>query len=107
MLKVRFLVYLFVLFAPGLIAQQTTATVKGVLTDDSGAVIPAAAIKLAGKSVQKTAQTRADGTYSFLGLAPGQYTVSVTFPGFAPFARTVSVLTGGAVQVAIQLAVTV
>ena len=107
MLKVRFVVCLFVLFAPGLVAQQTTATVKGVLTDDSGAVIPAAVIKLAGNGVQKTAQTQADGTYSFPGLAPGQYTVSVTFPGFAPCARTVSVLTGGAVQVAIQLAVTV
>ena len=33
----------------------------------------------------RTAQTQADGSYSFPGLAPGQYTVQVTVPGFASY----------------------
>jgi hypothetical protein len=106
MSKARLLICLILLFALGLSAQQTGGTIKGVLTDDSGAVIPAATIALAGNGVKKAAQTQADGTYAFPGLAAGQYTVAVTFPGFAPFARMVSVSAGGAVQVAIQLAVT-
>ncbi len=65
-------------------AQTGTGTVRGTMTDDSGAVIPAANVTLTGNGVTKTAQTQADGTYMFQGLAPGQYTVKVAFPGFAP-----------------------
>ncbi|HKE22799.1 MAG TPA: TonB-dependent receptor [Bryobacteraceae bacterium] len=89
----------------GALAQQTTGTLRGVLTDDSGAVIPAASVALSGNGVSKTAQTQADGSYSFPGLAPGQYTVSVTFPGFAAFTKSVAVNAGGTVQVPIQMAV--
>jgi hypothetical protein len=106
MSKVQVLLCLILLFAVGLPAQQTGATIKGVLTDDSGAVIPAATIALTGNGGRKVAQTQADGTYSFPGLAPGQYSVAVSFPGFAPFSRTVSVTGNGTAQVAIQLAVT-
>jgi Carboxypeptidase regulatory-like domain len=106
MQKVRILFCLTLLFALSLAAQQTGGTIKGVLTDDSGAVIPAANVALSGNNAHKVAQTQADGTYSFPGLTPGQYTVSVSFTGFAPFSRTVSLAGAGAVQVAIQLAVT-
>src|SRR5262249_41071265 len=34
---------------------------------------------------------------------PGQYTVGVTFPGFAPFSKQVTVAAGQAVTVAVQL----
>jgi hypothetical protein len=106
MSRARLLTCLILLFALGLSAQQTGGTIKGVLTDDSGAVIPAATVALSGNGIKRAAQTQADGTYSFPGLAPGQYTVAATFPGFAPFSRTVTVSAGGTVQVAVQLAVT-
>lgn len=86
-------------------AQQTTGTVKGILTDDSGAVIPAANVSLAFGGAAKAAQTQADGSYTFSGLAPGQYTVSIVFPGFAPFTRAITVAAGGTVELPIQLAV--
>src|SRR5215469_7949736 len=89
----------------GALAQQTTGRLRVVLTDDSGAVIPAASVALSGNGVSKTAQTQADGSYSFPGLAPGQYTVSVAFPGFAAFTKSVAVNAGGTVQVPIQMAV--
>ena len=64
-------------------AQPGTGILRGTMTDDSGAVIPAAKISLSGKGVAKTAQTQADGSYVFAGLAPGQYTVKAVLPGFA------------------------
>jgi hypothetical protein len=86
-------------------AQQTTGIVKGTLTDDSGAVIPAAAVTLTANGVRKTVQAQADGVYTFVGLPPGDYTVSVSFPGFTPFGKLVTVSAGGTVQLPIQLAI--
>src|SRR5579863_6544556 len=93
---------LIVVSAP---AQQTTGTIRGVLTDDSGAVIPAAAVSLSGTGLQKTAQTQADGSYTFVGLAPGEYTVKAVFPGFGPFEKAVTVNPGSTIQLPIQMAV--
>ena len=57
-------------YSPPLILAQArwpnpTGTVHGVMTDDSGAVIPAANVTLTGNGATKTAQTQADGTYTF------------------------------------------
>src|ERR1035438_8668647 len=68
-----------------------------------GGVIPAANVTLTGKGVTKTAQTQVDGSYVFPGLAPGQYTVKVAFPGFAPINKAVNVTAGGNLVVPIQL----
>ncbi len=84
--------------------QSGTGTVKGTLADESGAIIPAATVTITGSSGARTAQTQADGTYSFSNLAPGQYTVSLSYPGFAPFSHAVTVDAGATVQVPIQLA---
>jgi hypothetical protein len=80
-------------------------TVKGTLTDSSGAVIPAAAVTLAGPGPNRSAQTQADGSYTFNGLAPGSYTVSVSIPGFEPFSKSVKVDGAAAVETPIQLAI--
>src|ERR1039457_3315133 len=85
-------------------AQQTNEMFRGVLTDDSGAVIPAAFVSLVGSAVTKTAQTQADGSYVFMGVAPGQYTVKVAFPGFSPIEKTVTV-SANTIQVPIQMSV--
>ncbi len=77
---------------------------KGTLTDDSGAVIPAANVTITdSRGTAKTAQSQAEGSYTFNGLVPGQYTVSVTFPGFTPFSKSVTVDAGATVQLPIQL----
>jgi hypothetical protein len=86
-------------------AQTTTGGIRGVLTDNSGAVIPGANISISGNGVERTVGTQADGSYSIIGLAPGQYTVHVAFPGFGTVDRQVTVNTGSAVDVPIQLIV--
>jgi len=84
---------------------QPTGIVKGTLADDSGAVIPAVNVTLTGNGATKSVTTQADGTYTFGNVAPGQYTLSVTLAGFAPFTKPVVVTAGAAVQTAIQLAI--
>jgi hypothetical protein len=86
-------------------AQPNGGAIRGVLTDDSGGVVPAAVVTLSGNGVQKTTQSQGDGSYSFTGLTPGQYTVRATVPGFAIFEQQVK-LTTGAVTLPIQLRVT-
>jgi hypothetical protein len=102
---VFFFLLVALLGAIGLPAQTGTGGVRGVLMDDSGAVIPATNVTAAGAGVSKTAQTQADGTFSFAGLAPGAYTVSVAYPGFASFSKTVNVGAAAPVQMTIHLAV--
>ena len=85
------------------IAQQTFGTLRGTMTDDSGAVIPAAKVTLTGSGPTRTAQTQADGTYTFQGLAPGQYAVHVTFPGFAPVNKPVTIAAGANLVMPIQM----
>ncbi|MGO9227701.1 MAG: carboxypeptidase regulatory-like domain-containing protein [Bryobacteraceae bacterium] len=100
-----FFLLVALLGATGLPAQTGTGGVRGVLMDDSSAVIPATTVTVAGAGVTRTAQTQGDGTFSVSGLAPGQYTVSVKYPGFAPFSKAVSVGAGAPVQMSIKLAV--
>jgi hypothetical protein len=84
---------------------QTSGSLRGVLTDDSGAVIPAAVVTLTGNGPQKSTQTQADGSYVFPNLAPGDYTVRATVPGFSVFEQKVKV--GSAiVQLPIQMRIT-
>ena len=86
-------------------AQSSTGTVKGVLTDDSGASIPAAFVTATNSAGKLQVQSQADGSYTFPGLKPGDYTIGVTYPGFGAYSKAVTVNAGGTVQLPIQLAV--
>lgn len=92
--------------ALALAAQSTTGSVRGVLTDDSGGVVPGASVTISGKGMQRAVGTQADGSYSVNGLAPGQYTVHVAFPGFNTVDQAVTVTAGSVANVPIQLALT-
>ena len=62
------------LFARLLFAQS--ATLRGQITDESGAVIPGARVTLHGPSgTVKSTVADNNGTYSFAALVPGDYTV--------------------------------
>lgn len=67
------------------LAQNATTSLRGVVQDDSGAVIAGAKIELANPQTGLTATRTSgkNGTYSFQELAPGNYTVTVSAPGFS------------------------
>jgi hypothetical protein len=88
---------------PALVA-QTTATptagsLRGKVTDPSGAVITRAtvtAVSASGK--QATAFTNDQGVYEIKNLTPGNYTVTATAPGFAPDAEPNVAVAAGQAQ---------
>jgi hypothetical protein len=78
-------------------AGQGGGTVSGVVTDQTGAVVVGATVKLliaGGESL--TATTDAKGVYTFKGVPAGSYTLSVTAPNFKTFqAENIQVSGGG------------
>jgi hypothetical protein len=94
-----------VLLTSAVCAQQTVGTIQGTLSDSSSAVIPAASILLSGNGVSRSVQTQVDGTYTFSGVTPGPYTVTISIPGFTPFSQAVTVSAGNVVQLPIQLSI--
>ncbi len=68
-------------------AAQTTASIAGVVVDQSGAAIDGATITLTdptGLPLRKLVTTLR-GEYSFDALPAGRYQVTIQAPGFAPF----------------------
>lgn len=86
---VRGLVLIAVLGLAGLsTAQTSTGSIHGTVTDPSGAAVTNAtviAIDFDGQT--KTTTTNRTGGYEIKGLAPGNYTITVTAAGFADFAK--------------------
>ena len=72
------------LAAPMLHAQDTTAKVLGQVSDASGALIPNASVTVTNVAtgVVVTKQSDSQGTYEFLQLPIGSYTVSARMQGF-------------------------
>src|ERR1044072_5987215 len=69
--------------------QINTATVTGVVTDPTHAVIPNAQVRITseGMGVVKTTVSNTEGRYSFTFLLPGTYELSVQAKGFGTFER--------------------
>jgi hypothetical protein len=78
-------------------AQTTTSGgLTGVVTDQSGAVVPNAEVKIKDNrkgTIQSTTADR-EGVYRFFFLAPTMYTLTVMHQGFRKESRTVDVLLG-------------
>src|SRR4051812_43493565 len=92
---VRPIVYLLLfLSAAPLMAQSATASIFGVVTDSSGAVIPGAAVKATNltTNVSRNVNSADDGSYSLTFLSLGSYRVEVTAANFKKFAQTGVVL---------------
>jgi hypothetical protein len=75
---------ILVLAAAFVSAQQGRGTLRGLITDELGAVIVGANVTLTDASgVQKKTTTNGEGVYNFAGLAPGKYSLQAVAPGFA------------------------
>src|ERR1700677_398248 len=77
------------LSAVSLLQAQSTSSLHGVVTDAQNAVIPAAVVTLNSPSTGANRQVVTDnsGEYQFLQMMPGEYTLSVTKPGFSTATR--------------------
>ena len=76
--------------SPALVAADVTARIRGTVTDPSGSVIPGATVTATNlaTNVAFNAKSQANGTYEFLNLPIGTYSVSASATGFANFTAT-------------------
>jgi hypothetical protein len=76
------------------LAQTATTSLRGVVTDTSGALIPNATVTLSDKAngTGYHATTNAAGYYIFPVITPATYSVDVTSSGFAPQNRMAELL---------------
>jgi protocatechuate 3,4-dioxygenase beta subunit len=68
---------------------QATTSLRGVVTDPSGAAVPNAQVTLTNTATNtvRTAVTGSDGAYAFTEVQPGTYTLTVEAQGFRKYER--------------------
>ena len=81
----QWMLLLTLMFAVAAFA-QTTASIKGTVTDQTGAAVVGAkvTIKAAALGIERTAQTNNGGDYEVPALPPGNYSVEIQMAGFQP-----------------------
>jgi hypothetical protein len=101
------LLTLATLFTAALSGQVESGEIAGTVTDESGAVIPAATVtvKNLASNTPRTVQSSQTGGYVVVGLEPGTYQVSVSSGQFKPFSSNVEVTVGGHVTVDAKLSI--
>jgi hypothetical protein len=87
---------------PAAQAQSNYGAVVGTVTDTTGADIPGAAVTLKNNETNavQTTKSGSGGTYTFLNLNPGTYSVTIADTGFKGFTRNqIDVTIGGTTRV--------
>jgi hypothetical protein len=76
--------------------QSGTGSLSGIVTDQSGAVVPGTSVQILASNGQvvDTDTTDDQGKYELDGLSPGNYRVEFTKPGFQTAVQTVSASEG-------------
>src|SRR5260370_14109207 len=81
---------------------QTTGTLRGIVMDPSGAVIPGAPVSAIqqGTNVRRSTATDRDGNYEFPALAVGHYRLEIEASGFKKYVqRDIDVTLGHAIVI--------
>ncbi len=75
------------LTAAGVWAQSSSSSLRGVVTDKSGASIVGAKVTLSnvGQALQRQITTGQAGEYEFISLPPGKYALAVEMANFSKF----------------------
>ncbi|QQS46191.1 MAG: TonB-dependent receptor [Acidobacteriota bacterium] len=87
-------------------ASGSTADVRGVVTDNAGAVIPGAKVTITdlAKGTSKTTTSDEIGAYVFLGLLPSNYEIKVEAQGFTTNSTRIELTVGQQANIPIRLA---
>jgi Carboxypeptidase regulatory-like domain len=89
-------------------AQTNTAELHGVVTDPASNRVPGATISVQtlDTGLARIFTTGDDGSYAFLGLRPGQYSVRLSAAGFRPvLVRGISLTVGQKAELSSRLAI--
>ncbi|MGH9696470.1 MAG: carboxypeptidase regulatory-like domain-containing protein, partial [Bryobacteraceae bacterium] len=107
MRSLRLTLFVFLISVVPMLAQTSTTSVRGTITDPSGALVPNAQISLtntADNSVTNGASDKS-GLYVFPQLAPATYLITVTAPGFAPSSKQAQLLVNQPATINFELGV--
>ncbi len=104
-----FLMALIFVFSPSAMAQATTGSITGSVTDPNGGVIPGATVtaKNEATGIEKQLTTGGDGSFVIPELQPGKYTLTVApTSGFSTKVLTgVDVKIGSSTDLKVALAI--
>src|ERR1700751_4267486 len=106
--RLAVVLYLLLFLSLPILAQKFAGTIRGLVTDKTGAVVPGADVNILNNATRetRTVTTNQDGEYVALELNPGTYTVTVKKPNFSQFVSRDVVLNVSSVTVVnAQLAV--
>jgi len=86
------LVALFSICTVVVAQEETAATITGVVTDSTGALVQKATVTVTNKDTNatRTVETNDDGNYIVTPLTPGTYTVVIEHPGFKRYLQTIT-----------------
>src|SRR5215470_19785894 len=95
------------LLSSSISAQTTTSTIKGTVTDITGAVVVGAEIKVSGTALatERSATTDAEGFYRLPALPAGTYKLRVSKAGFATSAANIELTLNLVLTVDVQVKV--
>ncbi|HEX4947026.1 MAG TPA: carboxypeptidase regulatory-like domain-containing protein [Blastocatellia bacterium] len=84
LMKCSVVVCLLILVATTALAQTTTGTIRGVVSDPSKAVVPNATVTITNKATgaERKVTTNAAGEYLVPNLPPGEYEIKASISGF-------------------------
>ncbi len=70
-----------------LLSQNATTSLRGTVTDPTGAIVGGARVDIENSSIgfKATANANGEGEYSFQQLTPGRYSIAVSAPGFGKY----------------------
>jgi len=80
-------------FTPPAFAQSDAARLQGIITDQSGALVPGARVGITEVSTNRVLETTSapeSGAWSFPVLPPGNYLIEVSKDGFKPIRQNVT-----------------
>jgi hypothetical protein len=83
-LRLRVLLMVFFLSSTWVWGQLGTSTIRGTITDPSGAAVSGASVTITSlqTNLSRTLTTGSAGTYSFESILPGEYRVAIEAKGF-------------------------
>lgn len=88
------------------LAQLQSGNISGTVSDAQGGVLPGVTLTLTSSDRTASFTTGVDGTYRFLNLAPGSYTITAELAGFSRVVREgVVVVVGGNADIPVSMKV--
>jgi hypothetical protein len=97
-----------VLSSSPVFAQAASGSLRGQVTDQSGAVVTQADVALTpATGTPLSTKTDAQGMYEFKALAPGEYTLDVVAPGFTLYENTKVEIAAQPLRLNVSLAIEV